>query len=75
MAEITPLNDNWGAQASAADALQRVPNDATFVAIWINPDGRISWTKANTELQRMALIAAVIDTWVRAWIDQDLRQL
>ena len=62
MADIEPLHDNWGAKA----------NDATFIAIWVSPEGNVSWTKANTTLHYMAMIAAILNTWVSEWIRKDL---
>lgn len=65
-AEITPLNENWGATAAAADALQRCPNEAAFVAIWIHPTKGVQWSKANTDFASLSMLAAVLAEFSQA---------
>lgn len=65
MADIEPLRTKdgpgWGAQAAAGDALNRVPNEAPFIAIWVtkNEDGKevIKWSKANCNFEMYSMMA------------------
>jgi hypothetical protein len=54
MADIEPIRKDgpsWGSKAAAGDALERVPNEAPFIALWIatNEKGEqvLKWSKAN----------------------------
>jgi hypothetical protein len=55
---VEPINTDWSSKGAAGDALERVPHDAPFLAVWI-VDGAISWSKANTDLESLAVIATV----------------
>lgn len=77
-AEITPLYDKsdptkgWGATAAAADCTNRVPNDAPFLAVWIekNEKGQdvVKWSKANTDFLRLGTMALVLLEFTNACI-------
>ena len=60
MADIESVVDGkWSAKAAAGDALERVPHEAEFVAIWVH-DGKLSWSKTDCSGQGMALLASAL---------------
>lgn len=64
LATVDPIredSDAWGASAEAGDALSRVPNGAPFLAIWVDPDKGVMWSKANTDFQSLSMMAAVLN--------------
>lgn len=71
LASVDPLpNAQWTARASAADAQQRVPDDAPFLAIWLKtmPDGQApAWSKANMTFAALCQMKAVVDEMVARW--------
>ena len=77
-ASIEPLRSrgkSWGAKAAAGDAMQRVPNEAPFVAIWVEkvPDGDhevVKWSKANTEFMKLGSMALVLTEFAQACVRQ-----
>ena len=79
-AEITPISEKhgWGAHAAAADALQRVPNESPFVAIWIgkNADGKdcIKWSKANTNFVNLSMLAVALMEFSQSCVRQEMER-
>lgn len=74
-ATIEPIRDHgksWGAQAAAADALNRVPNDAPFIAIWLDKDAKgedlVKWSKANLDFRQYAYMAVVLSEFAQACV-------
>jgi hypothetical protein len=61
LATVDPLpGKRWGARAAAGDALQRTHDEGAFLAIWVGEDGKISWSKANTDGQSLSLFAVIV---------------
>lgn len=72
MSIIEPLGDNWGAKAAAGDALERVPNEAAFVGIWIHPEKGVQWSKANTDFESLSMLAVVVQEFAAACVRKEL---
>lgn len=62
LATVDPIKESvaWSAKGSAGDALQRVPHDSPFLAIWLDENDCVKWSKANTSLTSLAIFAAVL---------------
>ena len=68
MADIEPLRNKngpgWGSKAAAGDALGRVPNEAPFIACWIEKDAQgedvLKWSKANMTFQQYSFMAVAL---------------
>jgi hypothetical protein len=56
---VEPISVEWSSKGAAGDALDRAPHDAPFLAVWI-VDGRVSWSKANTDFQALSAFAVTI---------------
>lgn len=66
---IKPGADSrWSAKGAAGDALERVPHDAPFLAIWIKPNGGIAWSKANTDFTSLSQLAVMTQEFAAACI-------
>ena len=77
LATVDPIRDSnsaWGAKASAGDALQRAPNEAPFLAIWIDPKSGVKWSKANTDFQSLAMMAATLNEFVQSCVRLELER-
>ena len=64
LATVDPIRENsqaWGAKAAAGDALSRVAHEAPFIAVWIDPEKGIRWSKANTDYLSLAGMAAFLN--------------
>lgn len=66
-ADIEPIRDgpkSWGAKAAAGDALNRVPNTAPFIGMWIEKDAQgnevLKYSKANTDYLVYSFIAIAL---------------
>lgn len=76
MADIEPLPSKtgfgWGAKAAAGDALNRVPNEAPFLAVWVekNANGEevIRWSKANCNFQMYSMMAMAFAEFSQACV-------
>lgn len=70
LATVDPLPGiNWNAKAAAGDALQRVSEDAPFIAIWVDSDGILRMSQAGMTTTNLSLIvgymnARLTDVWV-----------
>jgi len=58
----------WSSKGAAGDALERVPHDAPFVAIWLDADGYVHYSKANTKIRDLGTFASFLqymagDSW------------
>lgn len=71
MAEILHISDELGcsAKAAAADALERVGHEDAILCIWVDKDGRIRYSKANTNLSFAAVVAAYANHWTSRWLE------
>jgi len=65
-ADIEPISGKipWGAKAAAGDALNRVPNSAPFIALWMekNANGEevVKWSKANMDFRAYSFLAVAL---------------
>jgi hypothetical protein len=57
----------WSAKAAAADACERVPHDAEFIAIWVH-EGKISWSKTECTAQGLCLLATAVNEMAARFI-------
>jgi hypothetical protein len=60
LATVDPISDtgaSWGAKGAAGDALSRAPHGAPFIAIWIDPEKGLRWSKANMDYQSLCQMA------------------
>ncbi|MDH4172186.1 MAG: hypothetical protein OEW90_00975 [Betaproteobacteria bacterium] len=80
MGEITGLDTktgkSWGSKAAAGDALNRVPNDAPFVAVWVetNDQGEqnIKWAKANTDYLKLCTMAIALMEFAQSCVRESM---
>lgn len=75
LATVDPLfNDakSWGAKGAAGDALARCENDRPFLAVWIDENGNVQWSKANTDFGSLAMLAAVVQEMAQVCIRDKL---
>ena len=63
MGEVEPLSDEvgWGAKAAAGDALSRVENDSSFVALWVTAAGQLHYSKTDLSPLHAAALAKALD--------------
>lgn len=81
-ASIDPLETktgkSWGAKAAAGDTLNRVPNEAPFIAIWIelteDGDESIKWSKANLSYRHYSYIAIALMEFAQACVRRDMQK-
>lgn len=59
LATVDPISEEkpWSAKAAAGDALQRVPHDKPFFAMWFAEDGSLHYSKANTDFASLSMMA------------------
>ena len=61
-----------------ADAVQRVPNEAPFIAIWIEKDAQgedvVKWSKANMTFQQYSYIAVVLMEFAQSCVRQAMER-
>lgn len=74
MSTIEPLREDWGAKAAAGDAMERVPNEAPFIGIWIHPEKGMQWSKANTDFRSLSMLAVVIQEFAAACVRKELER-
>lgn len=76
MADIEPLRTKdgpgWGAKAAAGDALNRVPNESPFLAVWKEKNAKgeevIRWSKANCNFEVYSTMAMAFAEFAQACI-------
>lgn len=51
---------HWNAKAAACDAMDRCGNADTFIAVWIDEDGGLRWSRHITNHANLALCALLI---------------
>ena len=80
-AQIEPLRQgdkSWGAKAAAGDALGRVPNDAPFIACWLekeaNGEDVVKWSKANIGFQQYSFMALVLMEFAQSCVRQAMER-
>lgn len=66
MADIEPIHPDidWSPQAAAADALNRVPDKVSFIALWIQENGKVNYSKTNLSAQDLGLLNAWIIKYI-----------
>lgn len=69
---IEPLNGKWGAKAASADAHDRTPNEAPFIALWLHPDKGWQWSKANTDFSSLSMAAQILNEFATACVREEL---
>ena len=74
MSTIEPIGNNWGAKAAAGDAMERVPNEAPFIAIWVHPERGLQWSKANTDFQSLSMLSVLLQEFAASCIREDLNK-
>lgn len=81
MADITPIRSgekSWGSKAAAGDALNRVPNDAPFVAVWTERDEKgelvVKFAKANADFVALSAIALVMTEFAQSCVRSELER-
>lgn len=75
-ADIEPIRSkgdkSWGAHAAAGDALGRVPNDAPFIACWLELDAKgesvMKWSKANMNFQHYSFMGVALMEFAQACV-------
>ena len=79
MAGIEPISDKigWGAKAAAGDALNRVPNEAPFIGMWVENDAnglpRLKWSKANFNFQHYSIVAVAMMEFAQAMVREEMK--
>lgn len=80
-ADIEPLRkgkDSWGATAAAADAQNRVPNDAPFIALWLETDAKgeqtVKWSKANVSYKEYCFIAMALMEFAQSCVREAIER-
>ena len=81
-ADIEPLRQQggkgWGAKAAAGDALSRVPNEAPFIACWIELDEKgeeiMRWSKANIGFQQYSFMALALMEFAQSCVRQAMEK-
>lgn len=83
MADIEPLHKkgadkSWGAKACAGDALNRVQNEAPFIALWIETNDKgeqvVKWSKANVNYQIYCFMALALMEFAQACVRQAMER-
>lgn len=69
---IEPINANWGAKAAAGDAMERAPNEAPFLAVWLHPEKGVQWSKANTDFASLAMMQQVVNEFASSCVRVEL---
>jgi hypothetical protein len=67
MSTIDGINNNWSSKAAAMDASTRVPHDAPFIAMWLDEDGKIHWSKSNMTITAESTIATYLNAMAMEW--------
>lgn len=62
----------WSAKGAAGDALQRVPHDAPFIAIWLDGD-KWRWSNTNTDFASLSQMAAILAEFSQACVREALK--
>jgi hypothetical protein len=81
-ADIEPLHNKgdkgWGAKAAAGDALGRVPNEAPFIACWLELDSKgdqvMKWSKANMGFQQYSFMAVALMEFAQSCVRQSMER-
>ena len=81
-AEIEPLHqtgkNSWGAKAAAADAVNRVANDAPFLAVWIekaeNGEEIVKWSKANCTFGIYSIMGVAIMEFAQSMVREAMEK-
>ncbi len=61
VASIHNLPDkDWNAHAVAGDILERCPIDSQIMALWVDEDGKVRYSKTNLGFSTVAMFAAVL---------------
>lgn len=80
IATVDPLDTKtgktWGSKGAAGDALSRVPNEAPFIAIWIETDANgessVKWSKANLTYHGYSTMAIALLEFAQACVRKDI---
>lgn len=80
-ADIEPLRKgekSWGSTAAAADAQNRVPNDAPFIAVWIETNEKgeqiVKWSKANVDFKAYCFMAVALMEFAQACVREAMER-
>lgn len=62
LATVDPVHPHaaWSAKGAAGDALQRAPHEKPFLAVWLDDDGAVRWSKANTDFGSLSMFAVFV---------------
>ena len=68
-ATIDPIDPSipWSAEAAAGYALSCVGHSTPFLALWIDEQGTIRWSKANLSFQNQSEIASIVQAMSICW--------
>lgn len=75
MSKISPIADNieWSALAAAADVVERVKHDSPFIALWLNEQGELCWSKANMTKQAYAYFSMALHEFGADWLRKSIK--
>lgn len=62
----------WSAHAVAGDVLNRAPMNAPIVAVWIDDQGKVRYSKSNTAPCDLAIFATLLAEMAQACWRQHL---
>ena len=70
LATVDPItgNNSWSSKGAAGDALQRVPHDKPFIALWIGENGQMYWSKANTDFASLSQFTFVVQEFASSCV-------
>ena len=81
MADIEPLrkgDKSWGTTAAAADAQNRAPNDAPFIAVWIETNEKgeqiVKWSKANISYRDYCFIGVALMEFAQSCVREAMEK-
>jgi hypothetical protein len=68
-ANIEPIADKitWSAKAAAMHAFESVQHDTPFLALWLDADGVVRWSKSNLTFPQQSELNAVLQAMTTKW--------
>lgn len=64
----------WNAHAVAGDALNRAPITAPIVCLWVDEQGRVCWSRANTSAATLAHMAVALNEMAQSKMREQMSE-
>jgi hypothetical protein len=62
VATVDPLpGKNWGGRAVVGDALQRVADEDVVMVLWLDPTGKMRYSKNTINAQQLVTMASYLN--------------